>query len=327
MVTESLPASSPSPPNISAPSPLGEAFTDPESKKKQSIKPSTACIIGDSISANLDRKVIANAIGKEVRNARAYSSIEDTSENEAKDKTKFPDKMFHDVIKAELEKAPTDMLIIQSGSVEITNMKVTGDNPMKYGEYFKQQAVVAATNLFTAVSDALVSNPELKKAIIMKQIPRYDPTSVDPNSIKAALSQLFNDTLVQLWLGSTLKDRLSIGTHSLECHGGIRDSRYRNGKKYDGIHMFGPSGRKSYTESVLNIIKNTGNIQNSPPKYFRRFHLAADQNKPRDKYHCPTQDTDHLKDNDVRSYANVTQSNVYTVPTANRFSTLNQENY
>ena len=161
----------------------------------------------------------------------------------------------------------------------------------------------------------------------MKQIPRYDPTSVDPNSIKAALSQLFNVTLVQLWLGSTLKDRLSIGTHSLECHGGIRDARYRYGKKYDGIHMFGPSGRKSYTESVLNIIKSNGNIKNSPPKYFRCFHQAADQNKPRDKYHCPTQDTDHQKDKDVRSYANVTQSNVYTVPTANRFSTLNQENY
>ena len=56
--------------------------------------------------------MIANALGKEVRNARAYSSIQNTFENEAKDKTKFPDKMFHDVIKAELKKAPTDMLII-----------------------------------------------------------------------------------------------------------------------------------------------------------------------------------------------------------------------
>ena len=29
-------------------------------------------------------------------------------------------------------------------------------------------------------------------------IPRYDPISNDPQSVKAALSQLYNDTLVQL---------------------------------------------------------------------------------------------------------------------------------
>ena len=149
----------------------------------------------------------------------------------------------------------------------------------------------------------------------------------DPHSIKAALSQLFNDTLVQLWLGSPLKERMTIGTHSLECHGGIRDARYRNGKKYDGIHMYGPSGKKSYTESVLSILRSDGQIMSSPPSYFRRYHQTADQPQPGDKYYCPTQNTDYLKDKDVRSYAKVAKAGVYNVPTANRFSTLNQENY
>ena len=98
-------------------------------------------------------------MGKEVRTARAYSSIEDTSENEAKEKTKFPDKSFDNVIQTELRKSDTDMLVIQSGSVDITNMKTTGENPKKYGEYFKQQAVVSATNLFISVSNALIANP------------------------------------------------------------------------------------------------------------------------------------------------------------------------
>ena len=126
----------------------------------------------------------------------------------------------------------------------------------------------------------------------MKQIPRYDPTSKDPCAIKAALSQLFNDTLVQLWLGSPLKDRMTIGTHSLECQGGVRDARYRNGKKYDGIHLYGPSDKKSYTESVLNIIRVAGHIRISPPSYFRRFHRALNQTKPGEKYVWSTQDRD-----------------------------------
>ena len=91
--------------------------------------------------------------------------------------------------------------------------------------------------------------------------------------------------------------------------------------------MYGPSGKKSYTESVLNIIRGAGHIRISPPSYLRRFHRAVNQTKPGDKYYCSTQDTDYLKDKDIRTDANVTKANVYTVPTANRFSTLNQENY
>ena len=129
-----------------------EIISTPE-KEPQSI--STACIIGDSIVAKLDTKVIATVIGREVRTARAYSTLNESDETEAMEKTKFPDKNFGAVIARELEKAPTDTLIIQAGSVDITNMKTGGNNVKRFSEYFKQQAVISAKNLFSDVSNAL----------------------------------------------------------------------------------------------------------------------------------------------------------------------------
>ena len=240
-----------------------------------------------------------------------------------------------------MAKSKPDILIVQAGSVDITNMKTKGNNPEKYGEYFKQEAIMSATQLFTSVSNALNANPHLKKVILMKQIPRYDPVSNDPKSIKAALSQLYNDTLTQLWLSSPLKDRLTIGNHTLECNGGIRDSRYRLREKYDGTHLYGTSGKKSYTESVLRIIRDAGHIVKTPPIYFRRYHKDGDQTKSptQTEYNCPTQDTDWEYDQDIR-YKNRRNSNHsaqygqngnhnshYTVPTSNRYETLNQGNY
>ena len=292
------------------------------------------CFIGDSISSNIDHKILENVMRTEVKTARAYSSIDDPKENEAKESTRFPEKNFSEVIASEMKKSETEILIVQAGSVDITNMKTSGDNVKKYGEYFKQQAITSATNLFTSVTNALLSNHGIQKAIIMKHIPRYDPRSNDPQSVKAALSQLYNDTLVQLWLGSPHKNRIVLGSHRLDCAGGIRTARYRNGNRYDGIHMYWPSGRKAYTESVLSIIREAELIKSPPPNYFRRYHSVSENlTKPdtQERYTCPTQDTDWQNDRDVRKKKNnnlkpkqnTNSAYEYAVPTANRFTSFN----
>ena len=238
-----------------------------------------------------------------------------------------------------MTKSKPDIIIVQAWSVDITNLKTKGNNPQIYGEYFKQEAIMSATQVFTSVCNALKANPNLKKVILMKQIPRYDPVSIDPKSIKEALSQLYNDTLTQLWLSSPLKNRLTIGTHTLECYGGIRESRYRLREKYDGVHLYGPSGKKSYTESVLRIVKEAGHIMSTPPSYFRMYHKTEDQTKPytQAEYNCPTQDTDWEYDQDIRNSNKANPSDQYkqngnsdaqyNVPTYNRYDTLNQGNY
>ena len=150
----------------SDPPKLVPSVSEPEPKKISSR--TRTCVIGDSITTNLDRKILEHAMNAEVVTARAYSSLERFEENEAKERTRYPHKNFSNVIDAELKKAETDILIVQSGSVDITNMKATKDNIEKYSEYFKQEAVLAATNLFTAVTNALVTNTCVKKAVIMK---------------------------------------------------------------------------------------------------------------------------------------------------------------
>ena len=52
---------------------------------------------------------------------------------------------------------------------------------------------MSARNIFDSCLLALDRQPSLKSVVIMKQT-RYDPLSVDPLSIRPALSQLFNNT-------------------------------------------------------------------------------------------------------------------------------------
>ena len=127
-------------------------------------------------------------------------------------------------------------------------------------EFFRQETMLSAENIFAAAVNALSLQPSLKKVVIMKHTPRYDPLLSDPLSLKPALSQLFNNSLTELWMSSPLKDRIVIGNHNLECSGAIRESRYREPKtgKMDGIHLVGNSGPKFYTLSVLNILNIAG---------------------------------------------------------------------
>ena len=188
--------------------------------------------------------------------AKAYSAVHDIVSNVAKQAPKFPNSNFTDVIPAQLSKSKFHSLILQAGSVDITNLQTT-ENPSNYMEYFKQEAIISANNLFTAAVNSLSTQPSLEKVVIMKQIPRYDPADVDPLSLKQVLSQLFNTTLSTLWMNCPLKNKIVIGSHNIECSGARKESRYREPitGRFDGIHMRGNSGRKFYTLSVLNILK------------------------------------------------------------------------
>ena len=162
----------------------------------------------------------------------------------------------------------------------------------------------------------------------MEQTPRYDIIISDPHAIKPGLSRLFNATLEQLCLQSSLRNRLVFGKHTLACSGGIKESRYVDHVRnlYDGIHLYGSSGRKAYTESVLGILRSSGLIKNTPPVYFRRYHSEY---RNKDQYICPTQDTDWMNDRDIRrmSKRSLPKQNRYdqrySVPTSNRFENLN----
>ena len=156
----------------------------------------------------------------------------------------------------------------------------------------------------------------------MKLTPRYETSENDPQSSKAALVQIYNDTLLKLWSVSPLKDKIHIGSHSLECSGGVRKARYMLGNKYDGLHMYGPSGRKAYTGSVLNILRDAWFVRNNPPRYFHEYYGKQTTNTQENDYVCPTQETDYLRDRDLRHKQ---ASHNYAVPTSNRFHVFNKK--
>ena len=146
---------------------------------------------------------------------------------------------------------------MQSGSVDISNLK-TEVNPIENLEYFKQETIISAKNIFDSCLLALERQPSLKSIVILKQTPRYDPLQSDPLQIKPALSQLFNNTLSELWISSPMNHKITIGTHNIDCTGAVQSARYRHTKtgRFDGVHLYGSSGSKAYTNSVLNILRS-----------------------------------------------------------------------
>ena len=163
-------------------------------------------MIGDSISNQLHIKTIECATNARVRTAKAYSTINENIDNVLKHAPKFPTKNFNDVIEKELDKEEADILLVQSGSVDISNLK-TEDKKVQNIEYFKQQTVISATNLFTSVTNAAQNHPGLRKIIIFKQTPRFDTTATTEPGMKQNLSKLFNDTLDALAENSEYKGK------------------------------------------------------------------------------------------------------------------------
>ena len=167
---------------------------------------------------------------------------------------------------------------------------------------------------------------------IMKQIPRYDPANVDPLSLKAALSQLFNTTLTELWMTCPLRDKIAIGSHNIDCTGAIQESRYRQPKtgKFDGIHMLGNSGQKAYTKSVLNILSvakltsDEYDFHQSCSQYQFQYQKKQTSYKQNDKNKSQREN----KNNNFNRQPDMRKG--HEVPTSNRFEAFfghNQENY
>ena len=111
--------------------------------------------------------------------------------------------------------------------------------------------------MFSLAQTSLEQYPTLNKVVIMEHPPRFDAQNVDPTLLKHNLAKLANTTLNQLWLNSTLKDKIIIGRHSLECHGIGRShlDRYESSAgRYDGVHLYGKTGVRDYTNRVKNIL-------------------------------------------------------------------------
>ena len=172
------------------------------------------------------------------------------------------------------------------------------------------------------------------KVIILKRLPRYDRSSQDILGIKAKLSLFANATYDRLWekLGNPeniqiVELQLNV-EHSSHLRGLIFGSR--TSYAFDGIHARGEGGSRHITYRSVQAVKPVlsklfGSCQSQKPRDVKKGAQATNYD---------TNHSDHTNCETVRyqnkryglSYAQAVrakQSQVYTVPTYNRFSSLN----
>ena len=219
----------------------------------------TILYVTDTVGDIVDLEALENVTKKKIIKKKAHSAVYSTDDNLVKRAPSNPSLNFTDVISSQLETKDHHSLIIQAGAEDITNL-ITEENPSQYLEYFKQETIISAENIFTAAEKALELQPSLKKVVVMKHIPRFDPISNDPLSLKTELSTLFNSTLTKSWINSKHKSNILIGEHKIECKGAKKEARYRQVGTgfFDGIHLLGRMGKVAYTDSVLDIVEVAG---------------------------------------------------------------------
>ena len=247
-----LPTVPPPPPQTSSTAPTAQKTSNKRPKTNFLQKP-RVLYVGDSIAHNVPKKHLEDKTGTRMVAKKAYSS---TYDKEAK----WPAKNVNDVTREALSKAHSDNkyenVILSAPTVDITNLDTSKTKPSDNIEIFKQDVLISCKNMFTAAQKALNAHKQIKKAILIEHPDRFDTEDKDPLSIKAELVRYANRLYQQLWFESNLKHRIILGQHRLQCLEKTRLERFtdRRSHRYDGVHMYGESGRRAYTNSVLSIL-------------------------------------------------------------------------
>jgi hypothetical protein len=249
--------------------------------------------VSSSIGGNINKTRFEAETVSDISYARAYTVAYDES-------ARFPAKNFSEVVPSQLSSDNFDWLGMQGGSVEISNIDTSLD-PREHMEYWKQQIHIATETMFNIARDALKNNPNLKKVVIMKRVPRYDTIGQD-DDIKANLTKYGNSLYDKLWLDAGCPKNIFIGEHNLDCYGGLREMRYgkEDMQTYDGIHLRGKLGEAHYTTSVLSGFKLAfPYLQNIPTKQPQSSNTTQNRNSP----------TQQVKSHNSQHYNNSQQHN------------------
>ena len=164
-------------------------------------------------------------------------------------------------------------------------------------ENLKQKAIKSAKSMIDIAENAVKYKHNLQKVVLLEHHPRFDCQT------KSELAKVANSTMHQLLSKSACKQKIEIRRHSLESFGigHTHNARYseRYTGRYDGLHLFGPTGARDYTNSLVNIFKLC---------------------KPKPKSNCESGDSaqGHVPVITIGSHS--------PIPTKNRFEVLSQGN-
>ena len=251
------------------------------------MKKSKLLIAGDSLLANHNRDMVKKATlnkVQEIQEVKCYTAVYSDQPE-----VRFKRKNFADVVPAELEDNDYSAVLIQSSSVELTNMKGKGAS----SDLLKQTALVAAGNMFS-VATAAATYPTVDTVILAEAPPRIDEMKEH--------AEYGNKELTRLWQEAepALKKKIAIGRHEYlrsacpcsdsSCQefpgpqGGLDLSRYGSAAthgNYDGIHFRGTSGTVSNTRSLIDILASVGLASPVPRTSDLEADLAVQEQGPR----------------------------------------------
>ena len=210
--------------------------------------------IGSSISKALDANKFEDDTNTELTVVRAYCVNEEG---------KIPKSNFKAIVPAVVQKEDADTIVLETGSIEITNLDVNNaviDPKKDIKEYQKEwfeKVEKVSTDLFKIAEDAIAADENLN-VIIVKRLPRFDRSSHDIIRIKAKLSEYANQMYDQLWLRRGSPERILIADIKLlEKEGFLKDIIYvaHKSAKYDGIHLVGSGASRHFTYRAVQALQ------------------------------------------------------------------------
>ena len=223
-----------------------------EQDQKEEFLSKNILMVADSHSYNLDRRIFENQTDTKLDLAIAFTV-------DADEDAKYKTRNFLKIVPERLQKKNYDTLIIQAGTNEISNINV--EFPSLNIKQWENKVQDSRTKVYQLAQKSLKDNPRLKKVIIVKSPPRFDPSTVDPSSIKAKLNKFGNTLYDSMWLKNGCPKNIEIVDQHLDCQGPLREKRFGNpgvvghdGRPWDGIHMRGKMAVKHYTNSLVRIV-------------------------------------------------------------------------
>ena len=246
--------------------------------------------VGTSLSKALNRKKFENDADVELTVVKAYC---------IKEEGLYKKTNFQATVPEIVKNGSADTIVLQTGSIEITNIDVNKammDTTKELNQYKKEwfaKAEEDSTNLFSIAEEAIARDENLK-VVIVKRLPRFDRTSTDMLGIKSQLSKFVNHVYDQLWLKRGSPDRISIVELGLDCGKSnyLREIIYgtHNDPKYDRIHLIGNHSAWHFTYRAVNAISSiiTKPFRYQQPSTFSR------------RNSCPENTTENRRGQDNR---------------------------
>ena len=292
----------------------------------------------------LNKPRLEKDLDVEVKITRAYCIKEEEN-------ARYKKNNFKAVVPEVMKKETPDVLVLQTGGIEITNINVNDalmDASKDIKEYKKEwfnKVEDDSRQLLEIAQNALDNNSKLEKVIILKRLPRYDRSSADLIGIKSELSKYSNAVYDLELTKMGNPENIVVLDLDLVGSGYFRDLLFGNQRdeKYDGIHLT-KSAEYQFTYRVIKALKTKVLVHNAPIRrpngrhfkhnYQQTKNIGQSANSVQggrseklysDVLNGSRKNDDQVKSNDTRKKNNASR-NQYAVPTSNRFQFFNQEN-